>query len=229
MSDLDQLQRELCYSFGNIDLLELALTHRSVSTRNYERLEFLGDSVLGFIVAENLFQRFTDASEGELSRTRSSIVKQPTLAKVARSLSLGDYLGLGGGELKSGGFNRDSILADAVEAILGAVYLDGGLDPARNFIHLHFADQLDEANPEKIVKDPKTRLQEYLQKNGRELPVYNVVGTRGASHDQCFEVQCTLPLDGSAFIGQGGSKRKAEQAAADSALGALSKLDTTLR
>ncbi len=228
MGDLDQLQRELRYSFGNINLLELALTHRSVSTRNYERLEFLGDSVLGFVVAENLFRRFTDASEGELSRTRSSIVKQPTLAKVARSLSLGDYLGLGGGELKSGGFNRDSILADAVEAILGAVYLDGGLDPARNFVNLHFTDQLDEANPEKIVKDPKTRLQEYLQKNGKELPVYNVVGTSGASHDQCFEVRCTLPLDGSAFIGWGGSKRKAEQAAADSALGMLSKQDTTL-
>lgn len=207
--------------FKDPRLLEQALTHRSAGPTNNERLEFLGDSVLELVVSEYLYRRFERAAEGQLTRTRASIVKEPTLARVARSLALGDRLRLGGGELKSGGFDRDSILADALEALIGALYLDGGLAAARTFIQEHFAGELQSADPARIHKDPKTRLQEYLQSHGRELPVYEVTGVVGASHDQLFTIDCLIPDENRVFRGEAGSKRKAEQTAAAKALDAM--------
>ena len=211
----------LGYTFSDSGLLKQALTHRSAGAHNNERLEFLGDSVLGFLVAENLYARFATASEGQLSRVRSAIVKEDSLARVARSMNLGQHIRLGSGELKSGGFNRDSILADAVEAILGAVYLDGGPESARRFVERHFQQPLAGADPEKMKKDPKTRLQEHLQKQGLSLPAYIVDSISGASHNQMFQVRCVVSAIDTEFPGQGSSKRKAEQAAAAAALAAI--------
>ena len=216
------LEKIIGYTFENKNLLKTALTHRSYSSQNNERLEFLGDSVLGQIVAEKLFKTYTEATEGQLSRTRASIVKEPTLATIARRLKLGDYLLLGGGELKSGGFNRDSILADALEAILAAVYLDSDFEQAIKFVGVHFSTELAAANPGHLQKDPKTRLQEYLQQNGLELPLYSVTSVSGASHEQLFSVECCVSSCHLTVIGTGGSKRKAEQDAATQALHSIS-------
>lgn len=217
MRDIGQLQKALRYSFKDSALLQEALTHRSVGSHNNERLEFLGDAVLGMLVAEELFKRFPDASEGEMSRMRASLVRGDVLAKIAQSLELGEYLKLGPGELKSGGFRRASILADALEAILGAIYLDSRLTVCRDFVMHHFASRLASISPGDVLKDPKTRLQEYLQARQMPLPEYNVLAVEGEAHKQLFTVECRVeglePMTASAS-----SRRKAEQAAAESVL-----------
>lgn len=215
---LQQLCKVLHYEFRNMDLLEEALTHRSRQGKNNERLEYLGDSILGFIVAKRLFDRFPDATEGELSRCRSKLVKGDTLAKLARTLNLGDFLLLGPGELKSGGYRRNSTLADAFEAIIGAVYLDGGMPSADAFVDGQFGQLLDSINLDETLKDPKTQLQEYLQARKQALPEYNVVGTSGTDHAQVFKVQCVVEVLSNPTLGEGSSRRKAEQEAARQAL-----------
>lgn len=202
----------LNYTFQQTDLLEEALTHRSASARNNERLEFLGDSLLNMIVAEYLFQRYPKASEGELSRLRASLVKGETLAEVARGLKLGSWLRLGYGEIKSGGVQRESILSDTLEAIFGAVYLDGGLATCRDLILRLYQDYLGRLASASELKDPKTRLQEYLQARQRLLPVYNVLEIRGEPHAQSFTVECVV--EDLRAIAVGASRRKAEQEAA---------------
>ncbi len=223
MSNLERLQATLEYSFEDPSLLRLALTHRSRGARNYERLEFLGDSILGFVVADWLYHNYADLAEGKLSRMRSSLVRRETLAVVARSLNLSDHLILGEGELKSGGFNRDSILADTVESIIGALYLDSGFDRAHEFIHRNFEQQFKEISADATHKDPKSRLQEAMQKKGLSLPKYEIIDTSGAQHDQEFTVECRLDgvsLDGAPIVSQSRarSRRAAEQAAAAEAL-----------
>ena len=216
---LDELIRQLGYEFRDESLLVTALTHRSKSFVNNERLEFLGDAILGFIVAEILYSRFEEAPEGQLSRFRSSLVKKDTLAHLARKFSLGDYLLLGAGELKSGGFRRDSILADAMEAILGAMYLDGGIDSVRRFITENLKQRVDKLSlAGSDSKDPKTSLQEFLQARHLELPVYEVTSTVGDDHNQSFEVSCSVSGLEEPVIGKGTSRRRAEQAAARLAL-----------
>jgi ribonuclease-3 len=214
IKSLDKLICHLDYRFHDEGLLETALTHRSVTQNNNERLEFLGDAVLGMVIAEELYKRFPEASEGEMSRLRASLVKGDTLAEIARRFELGDVVRLGPGELKSGGFRRKSILADAFEAILGAIYLDGGFENCRNIILKHFSSRLDEVSPETAQKDPKTRLQEYLQAGGQALPDYEVVDIAGEAHAQTFTVECRVE-NMQSVRAQGSSRRKAEQAAAE--------------
>ncbi len=213
---LDGLSRALGYSFSDPQLLQAAITHRSAGSQNNERLEFLGDAVLGFIIAEWLFEQFPKATEGQLSRLRATLVKRATLAEIARQLSLGDYLRLGSGELKSGGFRRDSILADAMEAILGAIVLDSasGLEQCRACIHRLFASKVSALSPGEELKDPKTRLQELLQSRKLELPAYEVVEVSGKAHHQHFAVECCVEALQRCARGEGSSRRRAEQAAA---------------
>jgi len=218
---VDKLARALDLEFSNPELLERALTHRSRGHENYERLEFLGDSVLGFVVAENLYHRFPGVPEGKLSRMRSYVVRRETLAGVARTLSLQDFLHLGEGELKSGGFNRDSILSDCMEAIIGAVYLDQGLDAARGFIQRRFGHVLEALTVDSVYKDSKSRLQEYLQQRGEPVPSYDIVSIQGEPHDQLFEVACRVSMSAEPYTGVGPSRRSAEQRAAKEALDSL--------
>jgi len=222
-AQLEQLQRTLAYQFKNVSLLSQALTHRSKGSTNNERLEFLGDSILGFVAADLLYSQFQQSPEGHLSRFRASLVKKETLAELAREFSLGEYLRLGSGELKSGGFRRASILADAMEAIFGAMYLDGGLDHVRRLIERCLTTRLEKLSAEMDLKDPKTRLQEYLQARRLELPEYTVTETHGDAHEQEFEVQCTVAGLKKPVKGEGPSRRKAEQAAAQLALDLLLK------
>ncbi len=218
MSDYEKLVRAIGYQFTHTELLQQALTHRSASSRHNERLEFLGDSVLNLIISTELFSRFPNAQEGELSRMRASLVKGETLAELSRELTMGDYLALGSGELKSGGFRRESILADVYEALIGAIYLDGGFEAARHFVMQQFSVRLHRCNPEQMMKDPKTRLQEYQQQRGFVLPEYQVVSTEGQEHDQTFQVACVVSGLETATLGEGRSRRKAEQAAAEEVL-----------
>lgn len=220
-----RLQRTLGYQFRDDSWLTLALTHRSVSANhNNERLEFLGDSLLNCIIADCLFQQFPQEKEGRLSRLRASLVRQDTLAEIAREWQLGEYLHLGAGELKSGGFRRDSILADAVEAIIGAMHCDG--EPyAQMRAHLvrWFAERLSDIQAGENLKDAKSRLQEWLQAHRLPLPTYEVVSVAGDDHNQAFSVRCSVPAvsaQRAAFVteGQGASRRFAEQAAATVAL-----------
>ena len=221
-TSLNELQRKIDYDFKDVLLLENAVTHRSKGSNNNERLEFLGDAILGFVVADILYSKFGQASEGQLSRFRASLVKKETLAALAREISLGDYLLLGSGELKSGGFRRDSILADALEAVIGAMYLDGGTDIARSLIESCLKDRLDNLSLEGAdTKDPKTCLQEYLQGRRQALPKYEVVATFGDEHNQSFEVNCVVEGLGEPVKGSGTSRRRAEQAAAQQALDQL--------
>ncbi|MEH6783855.1 MAG: ribonuclease III [Alcanivorax jadensis] len=218
-NDLDRLMARLGYRFNDIELLALALTHRSVSRhRNYERLEFLGDAQLGQIISIALFERFPDAAEGQLTRMRASLVRGQTLALVARELGLGDYLVLGGGELKSGGFRRDSILADSLEAIIGAILLDGGESPCRQVVLDWFDERLQIITPQSAQKDAKTRLQEWLQARKFELPTYQVTQVEGLAPTQTFEVTCELEQMQQTFKAQGASRRKAEQQVAATVL-----------
>ena len=221
-----QLQR-LCaalqYNFNNIDLLEEALTHRSKQAKNNERLEYLGDSILGFVIAEHLFHLFPRATEGQLSRCCSKLVKGETLAKLAKALQLGDYLLLGPGELKSGGYRRNSTLADAYEAIIGAIYIDGGLVNAQAFLTSQFDALLNNLSLDDTLKDPKTELQEYLQSRKKSLPIYTIIETAGSDHEQVFTVQCAVDGLDTPTEGAGTNRRKAEQAAARRALELVKK------
>jgi len=225
---LSALYLKLCqkigYFFADLGLLELALTHRSYGGKNNERLEFLGDSILNYVIAEDLFHRFPKAKEGELSRLRASLVKGDTLAELAREFKLGEYLKLGAGELKSGGFRRDSILADAVEGIIGGMYLDAGMDVCREHILDWYKSRLDATSLKIVTKDAKTRLQEYLQARKYALPQYDVVQIVGEPHDQTFFVHCTIEILPEAIEGKGNSRRIAEQKAATKALKILEQI-----
>ena len=216
--DIFLLQNRLDYQFKTLSLLHTALTHRSHSSSHNERLEFLGDSVLNCVVASLLYERYGDLDEGDLSRLRSNLVKQQTLYEIAQKIEVSRFLHLGEGELKSGGFRRPSILADAVEALFGAVFLDGGFEAVRHVIRGLYIPILDTVDPKTLGKDDKTLLQEYLQGHKIALPQYNVVATHGAAHNQQFEVECLIPKLQIQVFGSGGSRRSAEQAAAKQAL-----------
>lgn len=224
-----KLAKHIGITFTNIELLEMALRHRSAGNMNNERLEFLGDAVLNLVIANQLYSMHSKAAEGELSRWRASLVREESLAVIARELDLGGYLVLGSGELKSGGFRRDSILADALEATIGAVYLDQGFEPAQALLLRLFEPMLRNLPDAASLKDPKTRLQEWLQGNKRDLPSYEVTRIRGQAHKQVFEVTCTLSDTRQTAIGRGSSRRKAEQAAAESMYELLSRESQTLR
>ncbi|MBI3936476.1 MAG: ribonuclease III [Betaproteobacteria bacterium] len=212
--NLRAFESRIGYQFSDPELLRRALTHRSHSAAHYERLEFLGDSVLNCVVALELYQKFPRLSEGDLSRLRANLVNQPTLSAVAGETGIGEYLLLGEGELKSGGHRRPSILADAVEAVVGAVFLDGGFERAREVVKGLFADVLAQADPRTSGKDPKTLLQEYLQAHRMALPQYAVVATQGEAHAQLFRVECVIPELNIRSLGEGMSRRSAEQEAA---------------
>ena len=215
--DYSQLSKKLDYQFKDENLLKQALTHRSFKGAHNERLEFVGDSLLGMFVAEALYFAFPKANEGELTRMRSQIVKGQTLTAIAKEFDLSGWLRLGPGEMKSGGFRRDSILEDAVEAIIGAVYLDSDMDTCKRFVLSLVNDRLSKLDPKTALKDPKTQLQEFLQSRKRPLPHYEVTDTKGQAHNQIFTVSCTLD-DGETMSATGTSRRKAEQAAAKKAL-----------
>jgi ribonuclease-3 len=215
----DALMRKLDYEFTDKSLLTLALTHRSKGSTNYERLEFLGDSILGFVVADWLYRHYPNLAEGKLSRMRSSLVRKETLAIVARELDMSKFLILGEGELKSGGFNRDSILSDTVESIIGALYLDAGFDVASRFIHTNFKDLFDAISEQSTFKDAKSKLQEAMQKQGYGLPSYEIVETLGEQHEQVFTVECTLQELKLSSYATARSRRGAEQSAAEQVLG----------
>lgn len=219
MNDLAALERALGHVFADRALLELALTHRSISgSRNNERLEFLGDSVLGYVIAAELYNRFPRASEGELTRARARLVNEAALARIAQTLALGNHVRLGPGELKSGGHRRSSILADCLEALIGAIHLDRDLPAAARCLLVWYAPLLDELRIEAVTKDPKTLLQEYLQGRGLALPRYEVLEISGKAHVQKFRVSCTAEgLDG-VIEAWGDSRRVAEQIAAAAAL-----------
>ena len=208
------LQKRLEHTFGNPKLLVQALTHRSFSSDHNERIEFLGDSVLNLAVAGLLYERLRDLPEGDLSRARANLVKQDTLHQIAVSLGLPDLLRLGEGEAKSGGQKRPSILADALEAVIGAVYLDAGFDVASSLVRRLFQDVEINAQMQAIGKDPKTELQEWLQGHKMSLPIYRIVGTEGAAHKQTFDVECEIIEYRRAERGTGNSRRAGEQAAA---------------
>jgi len=208
------LQQSLGYEAKDLSLFTAALTHRSASGRNNERLEFLGDAVLNMLVAELLFTRFPEADEGDLSRLRASLVSADPLAGLAHQMGLGEELKLGSGELKTGGFRRQSILADAFEATIGAVYLDGGFDVARTLVHRLWMPLVEALPQASALKDPKTRLQEWLQSRGHGLPAYVVEHVEGEPHAQHFTVRCDVAALAVSTHGEGSSRRKAEQEAA---------------
>ena len=225
-SSFADLQASLGYVFQQPRLLEQALTHRSFSAMHYERLEFLGDSVLNLAVSSLLYERLDRQTEGDLSRIRANLVKQDTLHALALRLRLPEHLRLGEGEVKSGGRQRPSILADALEAVIGAVYLDGGFDPAHQLVRRLFADVDLSPGQSAQGKDAKTALQEWLQGRKMKLPVYSVVGTQGEAHQQIFDVICEVTEWSSRAQGQGPSRRAAEQAAAAAMLALLKKQQT---
>ena len=218
------LQKRLEHTFSNPQLLAQALTHRSFSSDHNERIEFLGDSVLNLAVAGLLYERLRELPEGDLSRARANLVKQETLHQVAVALGLPDLLRLGEGEAKSGGQKRPSILADALEALLGAVYLDAGFDVAASLVRRLFKDVEINATMQAIGKDPKTELQEWLQGRKMSLPIYRIVGTEGAAHKQTFDVECEIVEYRRAERGTGNSRRAGEQAAASSMLAFIKTL-----
>jgi len=215
---LNTLSKTIGYDFSELSLLERALTHRSKNKNNYERLEFLGDSILSFVVSDWLYRSFDDLGEGKLSRMRASVVCKESLAEVARRLDLSGFLILGEGEMKSGGFNRDSILSDAMEGIIGAIYIDGGLEESKAFILRFFQKQLEKLQPEVVYKDSKSQLQEVLQKRGLDLPSYTVVETSGEQHQQLFRVQCEIKALKKVFYSEGANRKEAEQKAAAQAV-----------
>ena len=217
-----RLSQRLGYQFSNVELLQQALTHRSAAKQHNERLEFLGDAVLGMVVAQALFKRFPTVPEGKLTRMRSTLVKGDTLAELGREADVGELLKLGPGELKSGGHRRSSIIADAMEAILGAIYLEAGLEATTEVILRLWQSRIDKLDPNEHPKDAKTRLQEFLQSRKLPLPVYEVVDISGKDHDQTFVVHCQIESLGKPMKGKGTSRRKAEQQAARNA---LEKLD----
>ena len=215
---INNLKAHIGYQFNNVAILTQALTHRSFAANNNERLEFLGDSVLNFIVAHQLYNRFNKLPEGDLSRLRAALVKESTLSDIASSLNVGEALKLGEGELKSAGYKRPSILADALEAIVGAVYLDGGFAAAEALVLKLYAQKLANIDPKIIDKDAKSQLQEYLQGKKIELPEYGVVSIEGEAHAQTFKIECVIQKLYISAIGEGTSRRIAEQQAAQLAL-----------
>lgn len=212
--DLERFGSRLGHRFRDTELLRRALTHRSYGAPHNERLEFLGDSVVNCAIALELFHKFPQLSEGELSRLRASLVNQESLRAVAQQFDLGRRILLGEGELKSGGARRPSILADAVEAVVGAAFLDGGFDAAAKVVRTLFAEALAKVDPRTVGKDPKTLLQEYLQSRRLALPKYVVVETRGEAHQHVFQVECVIPELNIRSRGEGSSRRSAEQHAA---------------
>lgn len=212
------LQNRLGYHFRDTALLQVALTHRSHSSMHNERLEFLGDSILNFVVAALLYERYSDLDEGDLSRVRSNLVRQQTLYEIAQKLEISHFLRLGEGELKAGGFKRPSILADTMEALFGAIFLDADFAAVQKVIRSLFVPILDSVDPHTLGKDPKTLLQEYLQSRKIALPQYNVVATHGAAHNQEFDIECVVPKLDIHVFGSGGSRRAGEQVAAKLAL-----------
>ena len=212
------LLEKLAYSFNDIELLNEALTHRSYATKNNERLEFLGDGILNFVIAHELFKQYPDVQEGDLSRLRATLVNKESLAEIAGQLNLGEVILLGTGELKSGGCRRPSILADTVESILGAVYIDGGFESCRDLIVRLYAKRLASPTDLQSLKDPKTRLQELLQSRRFSLPESRVVNIKGQAHSQLFHVRCSIDKMNIKVDGEGKSRRKAEQDAAEKAI-----------
>lgn len=221
MKKLHLLQRHLHTNIRDEQLLKLALTHRSHAKKNNERLEFLGDSLLNCLIADKLYHQFPEAKEGQLSRLRAQLVKGETLAKMAQEFSLCDYLIMGEGELRSGGFRRNSILADTLEAIIGAVYLDGGIDACRTIIEKWFKPQLEMLSLDELHKDPKTRLQEFMQARRQPLPHYKVVDIAGAPHDQSFTIECEVDMLNEVMRATATSRRSAEKLAAEKVLAIL--------
>ncbi|MGI9223753.1 MAG: ribonuclease III [Woeseiaceae bacterium] len=215
------LNKTLQYRFDDVSLLKQALTHRSAAGRNNERLEFLGDAVLDFVISEAVFTARPEASEGDLSKLRSSLVKDTTLAEIAQELGLGEHLLLGSGEKKTGGHRRESILADALEAIFGAAFVDTGFNSARDMIERVFSSRLQSLPHVDELRDPKTRLQEWLQGRKKSLPVYELVAVTGKAHKQKFEVSCSVQDVESATHGKSTTRRKAEQKAAADMLALL--------
>lgn len=215
---LISLEHKLGYTYQNKDLLVRAITHRSAGATHNERLEFLGDSVLSLVIAEVLYLRFPQVSEGDMSRMRATLVREKTLAEIAREFELGEYLILGPGELKSGGYRRESILADTVEALIGSIYLDSNFENIRSLLLAWYDSRLDTIKPGADQKDPKTRLQEFLQGRRKPLPTYLVADVKGEAHNQQFTVECSIEGIQNVFVGVGSSRRKAEQAAAQQAL-----------
>ena len=218
---IEEIAGVIGYEFGNENLLTIALTHRSANGPNNERLEFLGDSILSLLVSANLFHRFPDCDEGALTRCRATLVRQETLSKVARSIGLGPLIYLGESAARSGGADRDSILADVIEALIGAVYLDGGLDNAGIVVERMLEGEWKSIDPGTLIKDPKTELQEKLQSYGRPLPKYQVTETKGLPHKREFVVECELANPKGIFLGEGSSRQRAEQKAAELALQSL--------
>ena len=221
---MEKLQKYIDYHFNNVALLKQALTHRSVNKNNNERLEFLGDSVLGCVISHELYHRFPLVDEGQLSRLRSSLVRGQTLAKLAKNLNLSETLVLGQGELKSGGFRRESIQADAFEAILGAIFLDSDYLTVSAVILKLYDELLNEASPDDSLKDFKTQLQELLQKKGHSLPMYELIKTKGQDHNAVFYVSCHIKEFNLTAEENAKSIKRAEQACAESILGSLSSL-----
>jgi ribonuclease-3 len=211
---ISKLGRRLGYQFIDSSLAEQALTHRSCGAKNNERLEFLGDSILNFVIADDLFKRFPTAKEGQLSRLRARLVKGVTLAELAEEMALKEFLKLGAGELKSGGFNRHSIQADTVEALIGAIYQDAGFEPCRDRILAWYQSRLEQLTLEDTLKDPKTRLQEFLQSRKSDLPAYHLIRVEGEAHDQTFYIECEVALLEQRCAGRGRSRRIAEQQSA---------------
>src|SRR6478735_1257782 len=213
----EPLRLKLDYTFRRPDLLRQALTHRSYGTPHNERMEFVGDAVLNCVVGATLYERFPTLPEGDLSRVRAGLVNGDTLARVARQLGIGHEILLGEGAMKSGGADRASILADALEAVFGAVYLDGGFDAASRVIVTCYAEVLRNGDPGALGKDPKTRLQEWLQARRWPVPEYAVTATSGDPHEQRFTVECRIPKLAIVTSGEGSNRRAAEQAAAEAA------------
>ena len=211
------LSRIIHYTFNDPSFMTMALTHRSFSSQHNERLEFLGDSVLSFLIANELYKRFPRIDEGDLSRLRAQLVKESSLSTIATSIGLGDFIRLGEGELKSAGWRRPSILADTFESIIGAIYLDGGIKPTHEFVLRFFETQLNEIDPKLIQKDPKTLLQELLQSKKSDLPIYTVVSIEGEAHSQTFTIECQIKKSNIKTQGVGNSRRIAEQEAASRA------------
>ncbi|ACL30070.1 ribonuclease III [Buchnera aphidicola str. APS (Acyrthosiphon pisum)] len=213
-----KIQKVLGYTFTHKDLLKQALTHRSASSKHNERLEFLGDSILSFVIANALYQHFPYIDEGDMSRMRATLVRGNTLAEIAYEFDLGEYLKLGQGELKSGGFRRESILANTVEALIGSIYLDSNIKTVEELILKWYEKRLEKISPGDTQKDPKTRLQEYLQSKHLSLPLYFIVEVYGEAHNQLFTIHCKISTISEYLIGTGSSRRKAEQDAAQKAL-----------
>lgn len=218
-----KLEEAINYNFKDPQYLEIALTHRSVGRGNNERLEYLGDALLGFIIADVIFQKFHQATEGELTRLRSYLVKGETLTKLGRELKLGEHIKLGLGEIKSGGCHRDSIHANTLEAIIGAIYLDAGMDVCREFVISLYHQLLLEISLDKLSKDPKTTLQELLQSQKLTLPVYQLLSESGDAYERIFNIACIIVEPSVSVHAKGSSKRMAEQAAAEKALSVLNK------